>query len=57
MSKSKTVKYGKKYVVKVTPRAGHRTVSVKIDGKYKKLKNKYTFKSVKKAHTVYVVFQ
>lgn len=57
VSKSKTVKYGKKYVVKVTPRAGHRTVSVKIDGKYRKLKNKYTFKSVKKSHTVYAVFQ
>ncbi len=56
VTKSAYVKYGGKYTVKLKPKAGRRIKSVTIDGKRKKLKNKYTFKNVKKKHTVKVVF-
>ena len=56
ITKSKKVKYGKKFTVKITPKAGYKIKSVKIDGKKKKLKNKYVFKKVTKRHTVKVVF-
>ncbi len=56
ITKSTKVKYGKKFVVNITPKAGYKIKSVKIDGKKKKLKNKYVFKKVTKRHTVRVVF-
>ena len=56
MSKSKMVKYGGKYTVKLQPKAGKRIKAVYIDGKKKKLKNSYTFRKVKKRHTIRVVF-
>gem|GEM_PF-2686731 len=56
VSKSKSVKYGGKYTVKLQPKAGKRIKRVYIDGKRKKLKNSYTFRNVRKKHKVRVVF-
>lgn len=56
VTKSKTVKYGGKCTIRLLPAAGKRIKKVYIDGKKKKLKNSYTFRNVKKKHTVKVVF-
>ena len=56
ITKSKKVKYGGKCVIKITPKAGYKIKSVRIDGKKKKLKNAYTFKKVTRKHRVRVVF-
>ena len=56
VSKSKSVKYGGKYTVKLQPKAGKRIKRVYIDGKKKKLKNSYTFRNVREKHKVRVVF-
>lgn len=56
VTKSTKVKYGEKFIVNITPKAGYKIKSVRIDGKKKKLKNKYVFKKVTKRHTVRVVF-
>ena len=56
VSGSKSVKYGGKYTVKLQPKAGKRIKKVYIDGKKKKLRNSYTFKNVKKKHTIKVLF-
>ena len=56
ISKSKKVKYGSKYTVKIQAKAGYRIYAVYVDGKYSKLKNSYKFKNVKKPHTVKVIF-
>lgn len=57
ITRDRTVKYGKNFTVKLTPDAGHKISKVYIDGKKKKLKNQYTFKSVKKSHKIKVVFE
>ena len=58
ISKTKKVKYGKSYTVKFTPKAGYKIKRIYVDGKkLKKLKNKYTFKKVKKPHKVRVIFK
>ncbi len=57
ITKTTKVKYGKNFTVKFTPKAGYKIKKITVDGKkLKKLKNKYTFKKVKKAHRIKVVF-
>ena len=57
ITKTKKVKYGANFTVKFTPKAGYKIKKITVDGKkLKKLKNKYTFKKVKKAHKIKVVF-
>jgi hypothetical protein len=56
VTKSRYIKYGAKYKVKVMPKAGYRIYSVRIDGKYVKVKYSYTFKNIKKKHTLRVIF-
>ena len=57
ISKTKKVKYGKSCRVKFTPKAGYKIKKIYVDGKkLKKLRNSYTFKKVKKAHKIKVVF-
>ena len=57
VTKTRLVRHGDVWTVKFTPKAGRRIRSIRIDGKKVKLQNQYTFKNVKKKHTVKVVFQ
>ena len=56
ISASKTVNYGANYTVKFVPKAGYKIKSITVDGKKIKLANSYTFKNIKKSHTVKVTF-
>lgn len=56
VSKSANVKYGYNYSVVITPNAGYKISSITVDGKKKKLTNKYVFKNVTKAHKIAVTF-
>lgn len=54
--RSKKVKYGDTYRLKLSPDAGERIISVTVDGRSRKLKNAYTFRKVKKKHSIVVRF-
>jgi BMFP domain-containing protein YqiC len=54
--RSKKVKYGDTYRIKLSPDAGERIISVTVDGRSRKLKNAYTFRKVKKKHSIVVRF-
>ena len=56
ITKSKTVTYGSNFTVKMTPNKGYKIKSITVDGKKLKIRTKYTFKKVVKAHTIKVVF-
>ena len=56
VSKTKTVTYGSNYTVKIVPNAGYKIKSIAVDGKKVKLVNAYTFKNIKKSHTIKVTF-
>lgn len=56
VSKSKTVKYGKTYVLTIKPKPGYALKSVTINGKKKPLKYRYSIK-IKKKTTIKVVFK
>ncbi len=56
VSASKTVNYGSSYTVKIVPKAGYKIKAIAVDGKKIKLVNSYTFKAVKKSHTIKVTF-
>lgn len=56
ITKSKTVAYGSKVVIKVKPKKGYRIAKVTIDGKKVKAKKKYTI-TVTKAKKVKAVFK
>lgn len=56
VSASKTVNYGSSYTVKIVPKAGYKIKAIAVDGKKIKLTNAYTFKNIKKAHTIKVTF-
>ncbi|MGN0708890.1 MAG: hypothetical protein ACI4LM_01455, partial [Anaerovoracaceae bacterium] len=57
VSPGRTVKYGKSYTVRIKPSRGHKTSLVIIDGSRKKIKSSYTFRKVKRSHTVEVYFK
>ena len=56
ITKSKTVAYGGKCTITVTPKAGYKIKKVLLNGKKTKLKNKYVFKNVKKRQRIKAVF-
>lgn len=56
ITKSHKVIYGDSFTVELMPKAGFKIKKVTIDGKKKKLKNKYIFNNVRKKHKVKVVF-
>jgi len=56
VTRSASVKYGSAYKVRLMPKAGYRIASVRIDGKYVKLKYSYTFRNVKKNHKLSVMY-
>lgn len=56
VSASKSVNYGTNYTVKFVPKAGYKIKAITVDGKKIKLVNSYTFKNIKKSHTVKVTF-
>jgi len=57
ISKSKTLKYGQSYTVKIKPNVGYKISAIYVDGKKVKLTEKYTFKNITKKHTIKVVFE
>ena len=54
---SKTVKYGSKAVFVIKASKGYKTSELKVDGKKVKIVKKYTFKNVRKNHTIKVKFK
>lgn len=56
VSASKTVNYGSSYTVKIVPSAGYKIKTITVDGRKVKLVNAYTFKAIKKSHTIKVTF-
>ena len=56
VSASKTVNYGSNYTLKFVPKAGYKIKAITVDGKRIKLVNSYTFKNIKKSHSVKVTF-
>ena len=56
ITKSKTVVYGGKCTITLTPKAGYKIKKVLLNGKTTKLKNKYVFKNVKKKQKIRAIF-
>lgn len=56
VTKTKKVTYGSNYTVKIIPNKGYKIKSITVDGKKIKKVSKYTFKNIKKNHTLKVVF-
>ena len=54
---SKTVKYGSNAVFEIKASKGYKIKELKVDGKKVKIVKKYTFKKVKKNHTIKVKFK
>ena len=57
ITKSKTVKYGSKAVFKIKAKKKYKISELRVDGKKVKIVKKYTFKNVKKNHTIKVKFK
>ena len=57
ITKSCYVKYGGKKTFKIAAKFGYEVKKVYVDGESVKIKPKYTFKNVKKKHTIKVVFK
>ncbi|MBR6444537.1 MAG: hypothetical protein IKS63_03825 [Firmicutes bacterium] len=57
ITKSKTVKYGSKAVFKIKAKKKYKISELRVDGKKVKIVKKYTFKNVKKNHTIKVKFR
>lgn len=56
ITKSKTVNYGSKVVITMTPSKGYKLSKVYVDGKRVSVKSKYTFKNVTLNHSIKAVF-
>lgn len=56
ITKSKTVNYGSRVTISMTPSKGYKLSKVYVDGKRVSVKSKYTFKNVTLNHSIKAVF-
>lgn len=56
ITKTKAVQYGQSVTIKISPSPGYKISKVVVDGKRKKLKNKYVFNDINANHKIKVIF-